>query len=61
MQNTDIAMKQLFTAKWNIPQAAKEMGMSASEESWNLVKVLFAEYCKEHSSTWAPSDSTTHS
>jgi hypothetical protein len=28
------AMKKLFTAQWNIPQAAAALGKPAREESW---------------------------
>jgi hypothetical protein len=46
----------LFAAKWNVPQAAEELGMLATEESWEQVKVAFAEYCKHHKATWTLSD-----
>jgi hypothetical protein len=42
------AMKKLFTAQWNIPQAATALGKPASEESWDETKELFREYCLEH-------------
>jgi len=41
-------MKKLFTAQWNIPQAAAALGKPASEESWEETKELFREYCVEH-------------
>jgi len=42
------AMEKLFTAQWNIPQAAAALGKPASEESWEETKELFREYCLEH-------------
>lgn len=49
-------MSMLFSAKWNIPQAAAGMGLYNNEQSWQQVKEEFAQYCKEHPATWAPSD-----
>ena len=62
-KSTDIelAMDQLFKAKWNIPQAAKAMGLEAKEESWLKTKEMFSQYCKEHGSVWKSSDLTKHS
>ena len=42
----DLAMEKLFTAKWNIPQAAATLGFRAAEEDWERLKVIFSEYCK---------------
>jgi hypothetical protein len=42
----DLAMEKLFTAKWNIPQAASALGFRAAEEDWERLKVIFSEYCK---------------
>jgi len=42
----DLAMEKLFTAKWNIPQAASTLGFRAAEEDWERLKVIFSEYCK---------------
>jgi hypothetical protein len=50
------AMSMLFSAKWNIPQAAAGMGLYSNEESWRQVKEEFAHYCKEHPATWVSSD-----
>ena len=36
-------MGMLFTAKWNIPQAAKNL-----EVSDDLMKQLFRDYCKDN-------------
>jgi hypothetical protein len=41
-------MEKLFTAQWNIPQAATALGKPVSEESWDETKELFREYCLEH-------------
>jgi hypothetical protein len=40
--------QMLFTAKWNVPQAAEALGYRACKESWEEVKELFREYCKSH-------------
>ena len=37
--------QMLFTAKWNVPQAADALGLPACESSWDFVKREFAEYC----------------
>ena len=37
--------QMLFTAKWNVPQAAEALGLVACEDSWDFVKREFAEYC----------------
>lgn len=55
MKDIDTAMEQLFAAKWNIPMAAKSIGLDATQENWSYVKKLFSEYCKEHSMTWEQS------
>ena len=44
----DLAMEKLFTAKWNIPQAASTLGFRAAEEDWERLKVIFSEYCKRN-------------
>lgn len=41
-------MEKLFTAQWNIPQAAAALGKPASEESWKETKEEFREYCALH-------------
>jgi len=41
-------MIMLFTAKWNVPQAAEALGLPACKESWEKVKDLFKVYCREH-------------
>ena len=38
--------QMLFTAKWNVPQAAEALGLTACEDSWDFVKRGFAEYCE---------------
>ena len=38
--------QMLFSAKWNVPQAAEALGLTACEESWDFVKQNFKEYCK---------------
>ena len=42
---TEDPFDMLFRAKWNVPQAAEAMGLSACKESWEEVKILFAEWC----------------
>ena len=42
----DWAMRQLFAAKWNIPQAVASLGMCASQKNWEALKVQFSDYCK---------------
>jgi fructose-1,6-bisphosphatase len=49
------AMSMLFSAKWNIPQAAAEMGFDSNQENWEQVKEEFVQYCKEHPTTWVSS------
>ena len=41
-------MEMLFTAKWNIPQAAAALGKPANKEEWQAVKEAFREYCKDY-------------
>lgn len=50
--NTEEAMQKLFTAKWNIPQAALHLGRKACFEEWEHLKKEFREYCKENPATW---------
>lgn len=45
-------MHMLFTAKWNIPQAAIALGLSNKEQDWALAKTQFTEYCKTHPMTY---------
>ena len=40
--------QMLFTAKWNVPQAAEALGLVPCEDSWEYVKRDFAEYCEEN-------------
>ena len=47
-QDFERAMQQLFTAKWNIPQAAAAIGMKASQRDWEKMKAIFADYCKDN-------------
>jgi hypothetical protein len=35
------SMEMLFSAKWNIPQAADNCGLS-----WKEMKITFNEYCR---------------
>ena len=37
------SMEMLFTAKWNVPKAAKNCGLSEKE-----MKITFNEYCNFH-------------
>ena len=41
-------MTMLFTAKWNVPQAAEALGLPACNDSWDEVKGLFRDFCKDH-------------
>lgn len=45
-------MLKLFTAKWNIPQAALTLGMPANKESWETVKAVFRSYCVQNPTTY---------
>ena len=38
--------QMLFTAKWNVPQAAEALGLVACEDSWDQVKQDFSEFCR---------------
>jgi len=38
--------EMLFTAKWNVPQAADALGLTACEDSWDFVKREFELYCE---------------
>ena len=40
--------QMLFTAKWNVPQAAEALGLVPCEDSWEYVKQDFALYCEEN-------------
>tara|TARA_B100001996_G_scaffold180100_1_gene137513 strand:+ start:38 stop:196 length:159 start_codon:yes stop_codon:yes gene_type:complete len=44
---TQESLDNLFTAKWNLPQAAKNCGMTYDE-----MKILFNNYCLTHPATW---------
>jgi hypothetical protein len=46
-------MYMLFTAKWNVPQAAQAMGLTNTELNWNAIKVQFAEHCRTHPPTFS--------
>jgi hypothetical protein len=41
------SMEMLFTAKWNIPQAASNCGLTNKE-----MKITFNEYCRLHPPTY---------
>ena len=45
------AMEMLFTAKWNIPKAAKYCNLTNKE-----MKITFNEYCNFHDATYIPED-----
>jgi len=45
------SMEMLFTAKWNVPQAADNCGLS-----WKEMKITFNEYCVFHSPTYKSSN-----
>ena len=46
-ENVKEANEALFTAKWNLPQAAKHCGMTKKE-----MKLTFHEYLKYHPTTY---------
>jgi hypothetical protein len=41
------SMEMLFSAKWNLPKAAKHCGLSLKE-----MKITFNEYCNFHPPTY---------
>ena len=41
------AMEMLFSAKWNLPQAAKHCNLTHKE-----MKITFSEYCALHGPTY---------
>ncbi len=41
------AMEMLFSAKWNVPKAAKHCNLSVKE-----MKITFNEYCALHETTY---------
>ena len=46
------SMEMLFTAKWNVPRAAKNCGLSQKE-----MKITFNEYCNFHPAGYRVEDS----
>lgn len=45
------SMEMLFTAKWNLPKAAKNCGLTEKE-----MKITFNEYCNFHSAGYKVED-----
>ncbi len=45
--NTRKSMEMLFSAKWNVPQAAQHCGLTVKE-----MKITFNEYCRFHKPLW---------
>jgi len=43
------AMEKLFSAKWNLPKAAKHCNLSRKE-----MMITFSEYCALHGSDYTP-------
>ncbi len=43
------AMEMLFSAKWNLPQAAKHCNLTYKE-----MKITFNEYCNFHTASYRP-------
>lgn len=41
------SMEQLFTARWNVPQAADHCGLT-----WKEMKITFSEYCRLNPPTY---------
>ena len=48
------SMEMLFIAKWNIPKAARNAGLTDKE-----MKITFNEYCSLHLTTWNITDEKT--
>ncbi len=48
------SMEMLFVAKWNIPKAARNAGLTDKE-----MKITFNEYCSLHPVTWDITDEKT--
>jgi len=46
------SMEMLFVAKWNVPKAARNAGLTDKE-----MKITFNEYCSLHPTTWKPEES----
>ena len=46
------SMEMLFTAKWNLPKAAKNCGLTEKE-----MKITFNEYCNFHPAGYRIKDS----
>ena len=45
------SMEMLFIAKWNVPKAARNAGLTDKE-----MKITFNEYCSLHPATWSMDD-----
>lgn len=45
------SMEMLFSAKWNLPKAAKNCNLTEKE-----MKITFNEYCSLHEPTWTSED-----
>ena len=45
------SMEMLFVAKWNVPKAARNAGLTDKE-----MKITFNEYCSLHPVTWSMND-----
>jgi hypothetical protein len=52
-KETRESMENLFTAKWNVPKAAKHCGLSVKE-----VKIVFSEYMIYHDVTYIEENNT---
>lgn len=46
------ALANLFSAKWNIPQAVAALGREANGEEWVKMKEEFREYCRDNLPTY---------
>ena len=46
--NINQPLMMLFTAKWNVPQAAEALGLPACNDSWDEVREMFRDFCKDH-------------
>jgi len=52
-KTTREAMEKLFTAKWNVPKAAKHCGLTVKE-----LKICFHNYVETHSVTYIEENNT---
>jgi len=49
------AMEKLFSAQWNVPEAAGHCGLT-----WKECKIVFNEYCRLNNPTYTGTDHEDH-